>query len=169
MNSHVSPYVYSVLMSAVETVDEDDAKAVSLIREAKRLMDVRSQETRRASALDPPARLARWQMKKIEAYLERHLSQPIVVADLAAEIGLCVSHFTRLFRASYGVSPYHHVLLLRVETAKRRLQISTAPLSEIALDCGLADQSHFTRVFRRFTGVTPSGWRRLSRSRKTPS
>jgi AraC-like DNA-binding protein len=169
MNSHVSPYVYSVLMSAVETVDEDDAKAVSLIREAKRLMDIRSQETRGASALDVPAGLARWQMKKIDAYLERHLAQSIVVADLAAEIGLCVSHFTRLFRASYGVSPYHHVLLRRVEAAKRRLQISNAPLSEVALDCGLADQSHFTRVFRRFTGVTPSGWRRLSRSHKTAS
>jgi AraC-like DNA-binding protein len=37
---------------------------------------------------------------------------------------------------------------------------SGAPLSQIALDCGLCDQAHFTRVFRRIVGMNPSIWRR---------
>lgn len=164
MDSHVSLHVYSILLSAAETIGNDDEKAVSLIREARRLLEFRSDDRRAASAQDAAAGLARWQMKKIDLYLERHLAQTIAVGDLAAEVGLCVSHFTRLFRATYGVSPYRHVLMRRVEAAKRRLQLSNASLSEIALDCGLSDQAHFTRVFRRFTGVTPSDWRRHSRN-----
>ncbi len=78
-----------------------------------------------------------WQMKKIEAYLERHLSHPSWWPICRRNRPLR-QPFHPAFPPSYGVSPYHHVLLLRVETAKRRLQISTAPLSEIALDCGLA-------------------------------
>jgi AraC-like DNA-binding protein len=34
-----------------------------------------------------------------------------------------------------------------------------ASLSEIALSCGMSDQSHFTRSFRRIVGETPSSWR----------
>jgi AraC-like DNA-binding protein len=33
-------------------------------------------------------------------------------------------------------------------------------LSEIALTCGMSDQSHLTRVFRRMVGETPHAWRR---------
>jgi AraC-like DNA-binding protein len=34
-----------------------------------------------------------------------------------------------------------------------------ASLSEIALRCGMSDQSHFTRSFRRIVGESPSSWR----------
>lgn len=34
------------------------------------------------------------------------------------------------------------------------------PLSQVALDCGFADQSHFSRLFRRQEGSSPSAWRR---------
>jgi hypothetical protein len=39
-------------------------------------------------------------------------------------------------------------------------QPAGAPLSEIALSCGMSDQSNFTRSFRRIVGETPSSWRR---------
>jgi AraC-like DNA-binding protein len=34
------------------------------------------------------------------------------------------------------------------------------PLSEIAVDCGLADQAHLTRLFRKIVGESPAAWRR---------
>jgi AraC-like DNA-binding protein len=42
---------------------------------------------------------------------------------------------------------------------------SDAPLSEIAMNCGFADQAHFSRQFRRMMGSTPSNWRRGRASR----
>jgi len=34
------------------------------------------------------------------------------------------------------------------------------PLSEIAAECGLADQAHLTRLFRKVVGESPAVWRR---------
>jgi transcriptional regulator GlxA family with amidase domain len=36
---------------------------------------------------------------------------------------------------------------------------SEAPLSQIALACGMCDQAHFTKVFCRMVGVSPRLWR----------
>jgi AraC-like DNA-binding protein len=47
-----------------------------------------------------------------------------------------------------------------VEHAQRLMLATDAPLSQIALDCGLADQAHFSRLFRRFVGESPRSWRR---------
>ena len=33
-------------------------------------------------------------------------------------------------------------------------------MSQVALDCGFADQSHFSRLFRRKVGLTPAQYRR---------
>jgi len=41
---------------------------------------------------------------------------------------------------------------------------TNAPLSEIALRCGMSDQAHFTRTFRRVVGETPCLWRRTRRN-----
>jgi AraC family transcriptional regulator len=38
---------------------------------------------------------------------------------------------------------------------------SNAPLVEIALAAGFADQTHFTRSFKRVTGMKPTEFRRL--------
>jgi AraC-like DNA-binding protein len=35
-----------------------------------------------------------------------------------------------------------------------------APLGQIALDCGLADQAHLSRLFKQMVGDTPAAWRR---------
>jgi AraC family transcriptional regulator len=53
-----------------------------------------------------------------------------------------------------GMAPYQWLQHRRMEKAKQLLEKSSAALSEIALDCGFADQSHFTRTFSRVAGVT---------------
>jgi AraC-like DNA-binding protein len=47
----------------------------------------------------------------------------------------------------------------RIEFAQGLMLTTGASLSEIALSCGMSDQSHFTRSFRRIVGETPSSWR----------
>ena len=47
----------------------------------------------------------------------------------------------------------------RIELAQGLMLTTGASLSEIALSCGMSDQSHFTRSFRRIVGETPSSWR----------
>jgi AraC-like DNA-binding protein len=51
----------------------------------------------------------------------------------------------------------------RVELAARYMLTTDAPLSDIALRCGFADQPHLCKSYRQAVGQTPAAWRRVHR------
>lgn len=104
--------------------------------------------------------LAPWQIRKVIAHIEANLDKSIRSGDLAALLHLSACHFSRAFRNSFGDSPLEYVIRRRMERAQGLMLSTDAPLSQIALDCGLADQAHFSRLFRRIVGESPSAWRR---------
>ena len=81
-------------------------------------------------------------------------------AELAALCDLSRSQFTRAFRQTTGMPPHRWLLVQRVARAKELLARTALPISEVALECGFADQSHLTRVFSKACGVGPGRWRR---------
>jgi AraC family transcriptional regulator len=104
--------------------------------------------------------LSPWQIRKVSSYIEANLDRSIKNEELAALVRLNTSHFGRAFRTSFGEPPHEYVIRRRVERAQGLMLSTGAPLSAIALDCGLADQSHLTRLFRRMVGQSPREWRR---------
>jgi AraC family transcriptional regulator len=108
--------------------------------------------------------LALWQAKRVIAYVESNISLRLHVADLAGLVQLSISHFSRAFRVSFGQSPLAYVRVRRMRHAQAILLKTRAPLSQVALDCGMSDQAHFTRVFRKVVGISPSVWRRQFQS-----
>ncbi|WP_375374124.1 helix-turn-helix domain-containing protein [Ensifer sp. ENS12] len=86
------------------------------------------------------------------------------VRELAAEVGLSASHFSRAFTTRLGKSPYAFVMEQRMLHACHLMLNTGQRLTEIAGNCGLSDQAHLTRLFRRFEGTTPARWRRLRRT-----
>jgi AraC family transcriptional regulator len=104
--------------------------------------------------------LAAWQKRRLTTYIDSRLTGRIRVEDLAEFLGLSESHFARAFRCSFGTSAHEYLTRRRIEVGQSLMLTTRAPLCEIALRCGLSDQSHFTRVFRRIVGETPHAWRR---------
>ena len=102
----------------------------------------------------PPAWLARVQ-DLIESESPRRLS----LEAMAREVGLHPVYLSRAFRHLTGRSVTQHVAAARIRLAARRLEESSLPLAEIALEAGFADQSHLTRTFRKETGLTPAAFR----------
>ena len=113
--------------------------------------------------LTRPARggLAPWQERRAKELISANLYGEISLAELARECGLSTSHFSRAFRQTTGASPHQWLLHRRIDNAKQLLRNREATLSEVALNCGFADQSHFTRVFTKLSGTGPGRWRRL--------
>lgn len=107
--------------------------------------------------------LAPWQERRAKELLAANLAANITLDDLARECRLSIRHFTRAFRGSTGMSPRAWLMCRRIEKAKGLLMSSPRVLSDVALDCGFADQSHFTRTFQRMVGISPGAWRRLYR------
>lgn len=118
------------------------------------------------SVESPPAEnvsrqgLAPWQLRRVLAHIEAHLGTAIRNKELAAIARLSTFHFGVAFRNSVGESPHEHIIRRRVERAQGLLLSTGKPLSEIAAECGMADQAHLTRLFRRIVGESPAAWRR---------
>jgi AraC-like DNA-binding protein len=104
--------------------------------------------------------LAPWQIRRVTSHIEAKLHAKITIVDLASLAHISVSHFAHAFKRSFGQSPHRYVLRRRTERAQGLMLASEASLGQIALECGLADQSHFTRLFHRFVGESPGVWRR---------
>lgn len=102
-------------------------------------------------------------LRRILAYIDEHLDQPLTLAQLAGEAALSEFHFARMFRTSVGVAPHQYVMRRRMDEALALLKHTTLPLTEIALRCGFHSSSHFSNRFRQLHGVTPSLWRQKAR------
>ena len=138
--------------------DERDSAEDSLNRAAEMLQAV--DVARPPQKQETKGGLAPWQIRKVTAHIEANLGMPIRSSELAAIARLSPCHFSRVFRDSFGCSPLEYVMRRRLERAQGLMLSTEAPLCQIALDCGLADQAHFSRLFRRFVGETPRSWRR---------
>jgi AraC-like DNA-binding protein len=106
---------------------------------------------------------ASWQARRLLAHIDGNLGGRILLEDLARLADLSNGHFCRAFKQTFGVSAHAYIMRRRIEFAQGAMLKTQLPLSEIALSCGLSDQSHFTRTFRRIVGETPNAWRRARR------
>jgi AraC family transcriptional regulator len=112
--------------------------------------------------------LAPWRIRRVTVHIEMNLDTTVRTKDLAALVELSSFHFCRAFRDSFGDSPHAYVTRRRIERAQGLMLTTNASLSQIAMDCGLADQAHFNRLFRRSVGESPGAWRR-ARATALPS
>jgi AraC family transcriptional regulator len=105
-----------------------------------------------------PAQIIR--MLKI---VDANITNPARIKDMAAAAGLSPSRFSRAFLRGVGESPRGYLRRRRIELAQNLMVSTCKSLAEIALECGLCDQSHLTKSFRRVVGLSPSAWRRSRR------
>lgn len=105
--------------------------------------------------------LSPWQAKRLAAFIDENLAQPIRSPDLIALTGLSTGHFFRTFKETFGQAPFAYIARQRIERAQKMMLTTNHSLCQIALDCGMCDQSHLTRWFRQLVGMTPGEWRRV--------
>ncbi len=100
------------------------------------------------------------QLERVIDYMKANLTQDLSILDLATLTSMSESHFSRSFKQSVGISPYQYLIQQRVERAKQLLKQQVISISDIALDCGFANQTHLTKVFRQMTGMTPKTYQK---------
>jgi AraC family transcriptional regulator len=160
--------VIRLLEAAARQIDLREA-AHGTLTQATSLL--RKQITPRAQEepADGQARLLAWQVRKVLTYIDSHIMDRVLVGDLSAIVRCSEGHFSRLFKRTFGESPYAFVVKRRVALAARRMLDTEISLSDIALSCGFADQAHLTHWFRHVMQDTPSAWRRAHRTQQTRS
>lgn len=114
----------------------------------------------RRRALPQGTQLTPWRAKKLDRFIDENLDRKLNLEILAPLVRLSGSHFARACRNTFGLSPRELVIRRRIDRAQALMRSSQTPLSQVALECGFADQAHFSRLFRRIVGTTPREWRR---------
>ena len=111
---------------------------------------------------DVPRSAPAWLLAACDAALEPEVFRQ-GVAGFTAAAGRGQEHVCRQTRRFLGMTPTQYVNGIRIRHAATLLGSTTAPLEEVALDCGFVNMSHFHRLFRERYGWTPSDYRRRRR------
>lgn len=111
------------------------------------------------ASLPSDSYFALWQIRKLIEFLNTDVRPMLAVEQLAQVVGHSRSHFTRIFKHSFGVSPAMFLMYRRLEKVRWTMRNSHLRLTDIALEFGFCDQSHFCRSFKRQTGISPRAWR----------
>ncbi|MDK2986121.1 MAG: two-component system, response regulator YesN [Clostridia bacterium] len=82
----------------------------------------------------------------------------ISLKEVAAEVALNPTYFSKLFKKETGRSYTDYLNKVRVDVSKRLLK-KDLPLAEIAQMVGFGDQSYFSKTFKKYEGISPNKWR----------
>lgn len=100
------------------------------------------------------------QMERAQDYVDRNLSEPLQLEQVAREAAMSPAYFSTLFKKLNGVTLWEYVQSRRVELAMEKLRTGGGTVAEVALECGYNSISNFNRSFKSLTGLTPSEYRK---------
>lgn len=92
----------------------------------------------------------------LAAWLVSNLKKDLSVETMAARAGLGVRHFSRRFKATFGVAPADYVEALRLDESRKRLGAPNQTVDSVAASVGYASADSYRRAFERRFGVAPS-------------
>ena len=98
-------------------------------------------------------------IKECREMLEANGGSALTHQELAGSVGRHPVHVARAFRQVYGETIGEFQRRRRLDRAATLLRKNRSSMTDIALECGFANQAHFTRSFRAAFGVTPSRYR----------
>ncbi len=98
--------------------------------------------------------------EQVRSYIFENLSEKLSLAVLSQIAQMSPSHFSRVFKAQTGFSPYDYVLTARLNKAKDLLQKTDLSISQIAEATGFNSESNFIYFFTGNTGVSPTKFRK---------
>ncbi|MES2942280.1 MAG: AraC family transcriptional regulator [Pseudomonadota bacterium] len=115
------------------------------------------------SPLTVAGTLSQQQLRRVRDFMQAHLSDRIVLDDVATLLGLDRFRFLKLFKRTVGMTPHAWLLRLRLESAMELIKANShMAITDVAHAVGFFDQSHFTHAFRHAYGVTPASFRQPS-------
>ena len=94
-------------------------------------------------------------------YLHAHWNEALGLQELAHVAGIHPVNISKYFPVYFACTLGEYMRKLKVEKALSLIKSSPASLTDVAYECGFADQSHFIRNFKAFTGYLPAAYQRL--------
>ncbi len=147
------PWLTALTLRLAEALRSRDLGSVGdLVLEL--LAQIARRDLGRAAGPPPP-----W-LRTARTHLADQWRLPPSADALAHAAGVHRVHLVRSFRDHFGCTLRAYVRRRRVARAVTLLCETRLPLSQVAAECGFADQAHLTRTLHRVMGITPLALRR---------
>jgi transcriptional regulator GlxA family with amidase domain len=95
----------------------------------------------------------------LQDWLENNYAVTNSIADMAEVCSLTPRTLNRRFKRATGQTPQTYLQALRIEQAKKLLENTELPISEIVNKVGYDDVSSFARLFKKLTSLSPGYYR----------
>ena len=92
---------------------------------------------------------------KAQTHIETHFNEKIAVDDLCEDLAISRRTFERRFKKATANTVLEYHQRVKVEAAKKELELGRKNVSEVMYDVGYSDPKAFRDVFRKFTDMTP--------------
>ena len=96
---------------------------------------------------------------KSQEYIEANLQEKIQISELAKMVNIDDRNFVRRFKKATFNTPSEYVQRVKVEYAKRELEISNSRVTDIMYALAWNDYNSFNRIFKKHTSLTPTQYR----------
>ena len=100
---------------------------------------------------------------RIREALNASVYEKLSLEDLAAKLHISKSNVIRVFKKSYGVTPYEYLLTLKIATAKLLLRDTKMTVKEISDRLHISDEHYFSSLFLARVGMRPKDYRNKKR------
>lgn len=87
-------------------------------------------------------------MVKIDAYIRAHVSEKIVLDDLANLVDLKSTQFNKRFKITTSYTPVEYINIMRCRAAREFILTTDFTLEEIISMCGYNDRSYFYKKYK---------------------
>ena len=99
-------------------------------------------------------------VNRIDEILHESFTDKLNLTELSKTLNIHPVHLSRDFQKYFQCNLGEYIRKLKVEKSLFLLNQNDS-LSDVALECGFADQSHFNRCFKENIGITPLKYRNI--------
>ena len=96
-------------------------------------------------------------LRRARDLIDRDYAKPLDVPTMAARALMSASHFSRLFKAAYGETPYSYLMTRRIERAMALLRAGSS-VTDACMDVGATSLGSFSSKFSEIVGESPSAY-----------
>ena len=98
-------------------------------------------------------------VKKAQEFIENNFQDKITIDQLASMHALGRRNLERRFKKATANTVVEYIQRVKIEAAKKNLEVSRKNVNEIMYDVGYSDTKAFRTIFKKITGLSPIEYR----------
>lgn len=100
--------------------------------------------------------------RELLAYIQEHFTEKLSLEALSEQFHLSEKYISRYFKEHFQLTFVNYTNYLRLTYARRLMETTELPVTEVALQSGFPNVSYFIRVFKEKYGSSPLRYRKAA-------